>query len=130
MPIPTIVMADRPVIVTLTMNPALDTTSAQRVGPTDKIRCHGARHDPGGGGQRFPAISMRAGSGVGAGDAMVAAITVGLTRGWSLTKSVRLGIAADAAMLLTPGTAACSRNDVERLIALVGEPADIDIVRH
>ena len=37
MPIPTIVMADRPVIVTLTMNPALDiTTSAQRVGPTEK----------------------------------------------------------------------------------------------
>lgn len=80
--------------------------------------------------QRFPAIRMRAGSGVGAGDAMVAAITVGLTRGWPLIKSVRFGIAAGAAMLLTPGTAACSRDDVERLFPLVGEPADVDILRH
>ena len=37
-------------IVTLTMNPALDvTTSADRVGPTNKIRCSSARYDAGGG---------------------------------------------------------------------------------
>lgn len=76
------------------------------------------------GSQRFPAIHMRSGSGVGAGDAMVAAITVGLSRGWPLTKSVRFGIAAGAAMLMTPGTAVCSRRDVERLFELVAEPAD------
>lgn len=75
--------------------------------------------------QRFSAIRMRSGSGVGAGDAMVAAIAVGLTRGWPLAKSVRLGIAAGAAMLLTPGTAACNRDDVERLLELVAEPEDI-----
>ena len=63
--------------------------------------------------QRFSAIPMAGGSGVGAGDAMVAAITVGLCRGWPLVKSVRLGIAAGAAMLTTPGTAACDRADVE-----------------
>ncbi|OBI40266.1 phosphofructokinase [Mycobacterium kyorinense] len=76
--------------------------------------------------QRFPAIHMRSGSGVGAGDAMVAAITVGLTRGWPLAKSVRYGIAAGAAMLMTPGTAVCNRGDVERIFDLVAAPADLD----
>ena len=76
--------------------------------------------------QRFSAISMPTGSGVGAGDAMVAAITVGLTRGWTLVKSVSLGIAAGAAMLTTPGTAACERAEVERLFDLVAEPIDIE----
>jgi 6-phosphofructokinase 2 len=75
--------------------------------------------------QRFSAIPMRAGSGVGAGDAMVAAITVGLNRGWSLSKSVGLGIAAGAAMLMTAGTAACERTDVEKLFEQVDEPANI-----
>jgi len=76
--------------------------------------------------QRFSAIRMRSGSGVGAGDAMVAAITVGLTRGWPLAESVRYGIAAGAAMLLTPGTAVCNREDVERLLSLVAAPQDVD----
>ncbi|WP_407686862.1 1-phosphofructokinase family hexose kinase [Mycobacterium sp. HUMS_1102779] len=75
--------------------------------------------------QRFAAIPMSGGSGVGAGDAMVAAITVGLGRGWPLVKSVRLGIAAGTAMLMTPGTAACERADVERLFALAAEPVDV-----
>lgn len=79
--------------------------------------------------QRFPAIHMRSGSGVGAGDAMVAAITVGLTRGWTLTQSVRYGIAAGAAMLMTPGTAVCNRGDVERVFDLVAAPADLDAAR-
>ncbi|MCV7379204.1 phosphofructokinase [Mycobacterium alsense] len=75
--------------------------------------------------QRFSAVPMPAGSGVGAGDAMVAAVTAGLTRGWPLVKSVRLGIAAGAAMLTTPGTAACGRADVEKLFARTPEPRDI-----
>ena len=73
----------------------------------------------------FSAIPMPSGSGVGAGDAMVAAITVGLSRGWTLTRSVGLGIAAGAAMLMTPGTAACERRDVERLFETVTEPVNI-----
>lgn len=77
------------------------------------------------GSQRFSAIDMRSGSGVGAGDAMVAAITVGLSRGWPLAKSVRYGIAAGAAMLMTPGTAACNRDDVEHLFELVAEPTTL-----
>ncbi len=75
--------------------------------------------------QRFAAVPMEGGSGVGAGDAMVAAIAVGLTRGWPLAKAVRLGIAAGAAMLLTPGTAVCERADVERLFELSGEPTEV-----
>jgi 6-phosphofructokinase 2 len=72
--------------------------------------------------QRFSAIPMRAVSGVGAGDAMVAAIAVGLTQGWALSKSVRFGIAAGAAMLMTPGTAPCTRADAERLFEVATEP--------
>jgi 6-phosphofructokinase 2 len=75
---------------------------------------------------RFSAIPMLGGSGVGAGDAMVAAITVGLSTGWPLFKSVRLGIAAGAAMMMTPGTAACDRADVDKFFALCAEPSDVN----
>lgn len=75
--------------------------------------------------RRFKAVPVASGSGVGAGDAMVAAITVGLSRGWPLPKSVRYGIAAGAAMLLTPGTAVCQRSEVERLFSLAAEPEDL-----
>lgn len=80
------------------------------------------------GGHRFPPVAVPAGSGVGAGDAMVAGVAVGLTRGWPLTKAVRLGVAAGAAMLLTPGTAPCTRDDAERLFELTENPADVDMV--
>lgn len=74
---------------------------------------------------RFPAVPVPGGSGVGAGDAMVAAILVGLSRGWNLDKSMRLGVAAGAAMLFTPGTATCERSDVERLFESAPEPGVI-----
>jgi len=77
---------------------------------------------------RFPAIPMRALSGVGAGDAMVAAITVGLSRDWPLSKSVRYGIAVGAAMLLTPGTLPCTRTDAERLFEVAEKPVDVGAV--
>ena len=77
------------------------------------------------GSQRFSTVPVRVVSGVGAGDAMVAAITVGVTRGWSLSKSVRFGIAIGAAMLMTPGTAPCHREDAERTFELAPEPEDI-----
>jgi 6-phosphofructokinase 2 len=60
---------------------------------------------------------------------MVAGIAVGLSRGWQLDKAVRLGIAAGAAMLLTPGTAPCTREDVERFFEMVADPIDIDAPR-
>jgi 6-phosphofructokinase 2 len=80
--------------------------------------------------QRFSAIPMRAVSGVGAGDAMVAAITVGLNRGWPASTSVRFGIATGAAMLMTPGTAPCTRADAERLFEVAAMPVDVGAMRH
>ncbi len=76
--------------------------------------------------QRFTAVPVRAVSGVGAGDAMTAAITVGLTRTWSMPESVRYGIAAGAAKLTTPGTAACTHTEIERFFELVAEPTDVE----
>jgi 6-phosphofructokinase 2 len=77
---------------------------------------------------RFAAVPVPTGSGVGAGDAMVAGIAVGLTRGWPLTKALRLGIAAGAAKLLTPGTAPCTREDTERLFELTDDPVHVELV--
>jgi 6-phosphofructokinase 2 len=52
-------------IVTLTMNPALDiTTDAEVVRPTDKVRCSGARYDPGGGGINVAQIAHILGASV------------------------------------------------------------------
>jgi len=77
---------------------------------------------------RFRAIPMRAVSGVGAGDAMVAAIAVGLSREWTLSDSVRFGIAAGAAMMMTPGTVPCTQADVERLFEVADEPVSVGAV--
>lgn len=81
------------------------------------------------GGLRFPAVPVPAGSGVGAGDAQVAGLTVGLLRGWPLHEAVRLGMATAAAMLLTPGTATCAPEDVERLFAVTAEAVGTQVAR-
>ncbi|WHU48120.1 1-phosphofructokinase family hexose kinase [Gordonia sp. L191] len=60
-------------------------------------------------------VASEFGSGVGAGDNMVAGITVALARGWPLPDAVRYGAAAGAAATLTPGTEPCRRHDVDRL---------------
>lgn len=74
--------------------------------------------------ERFLPIKVTLRSAVGAGDAMVAAITLALVRGLSLSKAVRFGMAAGAATLMTPGTELCRRDDVERLYAeLLAEEA-------
>ena len=59
---------------------------------------------------------------------MTSAITVGLSRGWSLSESVRFGIAAGAAMVLTPGTEPCAPADTERLFEVAENPVDIGVV--
>jgi 6-phosphofructokinase 2 len=46
---------------------------------------------------------------------MVAGITLGLAQGRSLMDSVRYGVAAGAAAVMTSGTQLCRREDVERL---------------
>ncbi len=78
--------------------------------------------------QRYSPVPVPPGSGVGAGDAMVAGIAVGLTRGWPLATAIQLGVAAGAAMLLTPGTAPCTRKDADRLFEIVENPVEIDLV--
>ena len=67
--------------------------------------------------QAFPALEVPVRSAVGAGDSMVAEISVGLVRGYDLRKAVWLGTAAGAATLMTPGTEPCDREDVELLFA-------------
>ncbi|MCV7282614.1 1-phosphofructokinase family hexose kinase [Mycolicibacterium flavescens] len=73
----------------------------------------------------FAAVAVNVVSGVGAGDAMVAGIVVGLVQGQPLVEAVRLGVAAGTAMLLTPGTAAPSRSSVERFVDLVSAPTSV-----
>jgi 6-phosphofructokinase 2 len=65
--------------------------------------------------ERIPAVPVKPGSAVGAGDSMVAGIVVGLSRDLSLPDAVRLGVAAGAAALATPGTGLARREDIERL---------------
>lgn len=66
---------------------------------------------------RLPAIAVEAKSTVGAGDSMVAAITLASAEGKPLEEALRYGIAAGAATLMTPGTELARKEDVERLYA-------------
>lgn len=65
--------------------------------------------------RRFPAAEVKVCSTVGAGDSMLAAVTLGLSRGMELVDAVRLGIAAGAAALMAPGTSLAHLDDVTRL---------------
>ena len=52
-------------VVTLTMNPAVDVSAvAEAVIPTEKVRCHGSRRDPGGGGINVARVVGRLGGDV------------------------------------------------------------------
>jgi len=66
-----------------------------------------------------PSLPIEPVNTAGAGDALVAGIARGLARGWSWREGLRWGIAAAAAVCLTPGTAVCHRADVERLLGEV-----------
>ncbi len=62
---------------------------------------------------RTPTVPVR--SKVGAGDSMVAGITLALDRDWPLANAVKFGVACGAAAVMTPGTELCRREDAERL---------------
>jgi 6-phosphofructokinase 2 len=64
---------------------------------------------------RPPSVSII--SKVGAGDSMVAGITLSLARGKPLKESVLFGVAAGTAAVMTPGSELCRREDAERLFA-------------
>jgi 6-phosphofructokinase 2 len=74
---------------------------------------------------RFCAPPVPTGSGVGAGDALVAGVACGLLRGWTITDAVRLGMAAGAAMLATPGTAVCELAEVRGLLPKIPGPVAV-----
>ncbi|MBR0551303.1 1-phosphofructokinase family hexose kinase [Stakelama marina] len=73
--------------------------------------------------QQIAAPQVRTVSGIGAGDTMVAALVLALSRGWELDAAARYGVAAGAAALLTPGTDLARRADVERLYTELKSPA-------
>ncbi|MHB9106478.1 MAG: 1-phosphofructokinase family hexose kinase [Armatimonadota bacterium] len=60
-----------------------------------------------------PTVPLR--SKVGAGDSMVAGLVLALSRGESVDRAVRFGIAAGSAAVMSPGTELCRRDDTERL---------------
>jgi 6-phosphofructokinase 2 len=66
---------------------------------------------------RVPAIPVEAKGTVGAGDSMVAAITLASSEGKGIEDALRYGIAAGAATLMTPATELARKEDVERLYA-------------
>jgi 6-phosphofructokinase 2 len=57
---------------------------------------------------------------IGAGDSMLAGIVHRLAATGDLVESVRFGIAAGTAAVMTPGTELCRRDDVERLFRDMG----------
>ncbi|MOA18926.1 putative phosphofructokinase PfkB [compost metagenome] len=69
--------------------------------------------------ERFPPLDVPVCSAVGAGDSMVGAIVLALSRGWKLREAVRYGIAAGSATIMRPGTELCRAEDVERLFGAV-----------
>ncbi len=71
----------------------------------------------GSGAERVASPDVPIRSRVGAGDSMVAGITLALARGEGIATAVRFGVAAGAAAAMTPGTELCRREDVERLFA-------------
>jgi 6-phosphofructokinase 2 len=69
---------------------------------------------------RHAALPVIARSAVGAGDSFVAGMTLALAQGQAPAEAFRVGIAAGTAAVLTPGTELCRREDVERLLPMVG----------
>ena len=66
-----------------------------------------------------PALPVEARSTVGAGDAMVGGVLMGLEKGESLEDSLRYGVAAGAASVMTDGTQLITVSDFEALLPRV-----------
>lgn len=66
-----------------------------------------------------PALPVEASSTVGAGDAMLGGILMGLSRGESLADSFRYGVAAGAASVMTDGTQLVRKDDFDALLPKV-----------
>jgi 1-phosphofructokinase len=68
---------------------------------------------------RCPGLKVEAHSTVGAGDAMVAALSYGLNLGLSLEECAKLGIATSAGAVTTKGTKPPTRELVDELLKKV-----------
>ena len=68
---------------------------------------------------KCPGLKVEAHSTVGAGDAMVAALSFGLDQGLDLTECARLGLAASAGAVTTKGTKPPKRELVDELMKKV-----------
>ncbi|MFP4369712.1 MAG: 1-phosphofructokinase family hexose kinase, partial [Candidatus Kapaibacterium sp.] len=66
---------------------------------------------------RAPSVSIK--SKIGAGDSTVAGIIYGLIKENDLAKAVRMGIAAGAAAVMTPGSQLACKDDILRLYELI-----------
>ena len=66
---------------------------------------------------RLPAIPVRVRSAVGAGDSFLAAMVWALSQGKTPEEAFRLGVAAGAAKVMTPGTGLCRSQDVSELFS-------------
>lgn len=66
-----------------------------------------------------PAVQVEACSTVGAGDAMVGGVLMGLDHGETLTDSLRYGVAAGSASVMTDGTQLINVSDFEALLPKV-----------
>ncbi len=66
-----------------------------------------------------PALRVEARSTVGAGDAMVGGLLLGLTRGDDVAQALRCGMAAGAASVMTEGTQLIRAEDFEKLLSQV-----------
>jgi 1-phosphofructokinase family hexose kinase len=58
-------------------------------------------------------------SSAGAGDGVLAGLALALSRGENLKEGLRFGFAAAGAVCMTPGTADCRREDVEKLLPTI-----------
>ena len=73
----------------------------------------------------LPAVDVEVRSAVGAGDSFLAGMTYGLASGQDELTAFRMGAAAGAAAVQSPGTDLCKTADVELLLAQVDEPEEI-----
>lgn len=73
----------------------------------------------------IPAPHVPVHSGVGAGDSMVGAMTLGLSRGMTMRDAVRYGMAAGAATVMTPTGMLAHREDTARIFLELSEKRDI-----
>jgi 6-phosphofructokinase 2 len=71
--------------------------------------------------RRITAPTVRIASKVGAGDSMVAGMTLALARGYDPLDAAAFGVASGAAAVMTPGTELSRREDAERLFLEVLE---------